>query len=75
MWESQRIALHQLVYGIVFYHYTCNYEDFTLKKAAELTGQKLALYVTKPTQGKDFNEMLQGLNQSVKRGEGRGHKL
>ncbi len=51
------------------------YDDFSLKKAAELTGQKLSLYVAKPTQGKDFNEMLQGLNQNVKQGEGRGHKL
>jgi len=36
-------------------------EDFSLKKVAELTAQKLQLYITKPKNGKDYNEMLVAL--------------
>jgi Protein of unknown function (DUF3991)/Toprim-like len=32
--------------------------DFSMKKVAELTGAKYNLYATKPSEGKDYNEML-----------------
>jgi hypothetical protein len=32
--------------------------DFSMKKVAELTGAKYSLYATKPSEGKDYNEML-----------------
>ena len=43
--------------------------DFSLKKVADLIGQKPKLYVTKPTQGKDYNEMLGLLTDKVKKNE------
>jgi hypothetical protein len=41
------------------------YEGFSMKKVAELTGEKLKLYITKPTMGKDYNEMLHGLKKDM----------
>jgi Toprim-like/Protein of unknown function (DUF3991) len=35
--------------------------DFSMKKVADLTGAKYSLYATKPSEGKDYNEMLKTL--------------
>jgi uncharacterized membrane protein len=37
------------------------YEDFLMKKITEITHQKLRLYITKPSIGKDYNDMIRDL--------------
>ena len=41
------------------------YDEFSIKKVAELAGIKIQLYITKPTVGKDFNEMLQSFQKDI----------
>jgi predicted RNA binding protein YcfA (HicA-like mRNA interferase family) len=45
--------------------YKLPYEDFSMKKVVEMTHQKLKLYITKPSLGKDYNEMLRGLKEDM----------
>ena len=45
--------------------YKLPHDDFSMKKVAELTGVKIQLYVTKPSVGNDYNEMLQHFQKEM----------